>query len=378
MTPKRKFSSKTFQHLYQISVDKSLIFCTVPDRILLYTLICVRARKYNVRITQLCIMFNHFHIQASMSNKETMERFMSSVTWSFAIVFNHHYGLKGPVFHRPFGSAPKVQTQKIVGNMIYIANNPIGKKATTTAWDYRWNFLRYAPQLIASTGTMEYSACARHPFSEEYNPLEASREMLYLVKVVRLKVSSGEAIDYKLFESSKYASLCEKERLQLIDIIIATYNVIDYEPMLRKYGSVEQFCRVLTEVEGCEYDLTDDWESENYRHYEQMITIAIEEGYDIRNRRFAGIQTTETCSASGKTRAKSGKTMKNESCLGYCPSQANDSLETHVLPREIPESKEPLMPIDMAERLIKRFKNEVGATNLEIKKFLKTNEYGKH
>lgn len=378
MTPKRKFPSKAYQHLYQISANKSLLFCTVYDRILLFTLICVKARKYNVRITQLCIMFNHFHIQASMSGPDDMECFMSSVTWSFAIVFNHHFGLSGNVFHRPYGSAPKVHSQKIAGNMIYISNNPVGKKAVSCAWDYRWNFLRYAPQMLPG-GRLEYSSLSRHPFSDDFNPLEASREMLYLVKTVRAKAAKGEFIGYEFFKSAKYEALCEKEKLQLIDIIIVTYNVIDYEPLLRKYGSIEQFCRILSEVEGCEYDLNDDWEVENYKHYEQMMLISVEEGYDLRKQRYLGVAWGgDHFSASGISRGRKGKQKESSTCLGKNPSHTTETGENGSLPQEKPEAQQHLMPAAMADKLIMRFRNEVGATNLEINKYLNIEEYGKH
>ena len=300
--------------------------------ILLFTLICVKARQYRIRITALCIMYNHFHLQASGHTREDVECFMHAVAWAFAIIYNRHYGLGGQLFRHPFGSALKVKPQKITGNWIYIANNPVGKKAVTRARDYRWNFLRYAPELDARSSQLKYSPSSRHPFSEEYQPLEASKEMLYMVKAVRNRASDGEIIDYDFFSSPRYASLSEKERLQLIDIIIISYNIIDYEPMLRKYGSVEHFCRVLEEVEGNEYDLSDDWEPEDYRHYRQMIAIAAEEGYDLRRQRYAG--------------------------------------------RDASENRGQAMPEALAERLVRRFKTEVGATDIETGKFLKIKNYG--
>ena len=319
MSHQRKFYRDGYQHLYQISFDKSLIFCTVPDMILLFTLICVKSRQYHIHITALCIMYNHFHLQASALNRSDLDGFMDAVTWAYAIIYNRWYGLRGQLFHHPFGSAPKAKPKKISGNWIYIANNPVGKKAVQQAWDYRWNFLRYAPKLDPSSGLLTYTSSARYPFSEEYQPLEASKAMLYLVKTVKDRAAAGEVIDYRFFASEKYASLSEKERLQLLDIIITNYNTIDYKPILFKYGTIERFCRVLEEVEGGEYDLRDDWEPEDYRHYSRMITIAAEEGYDVSKQR-----------------------------LG--PGAESDG---------------------RLERMIHRFKMEVGSTDLEIRKFLR-------
>lgn len=324
MTNQRKFYDNGCQHLYQITKDRSLVFLTVADKILLFTLICIKAKQFKIRITAICIMFNHFHIQAIAESREAIKSFMSAVTWGFAIISNRHYGLSGNLFHKPFGSAPKVRQKKIIENLIYIANNPVGKKAVEAALDYRWNFLRYAPQIEAGTGRLAWPAVSRHPFSSEYNPLDASKDMLYLVKSVKLKAAASDWIDYKFFDSQRYKALGPKERQQILDIIIIMYNVIDYEPVLRKYGSVESFGRVLSEVEGNEYDLSDDCELEDYRHYERMMKIAAEEGYDVRRQRYAGV-------------GEGGHEM----------------------------------PPDLAERLVRRFKIEVGASNLETCKFLK-------
>lgn len=271
-----------------------------------------------------------------MKVKKEMEEFMSAVTWGFARCYNNHFGLAGKQFHRPFGNAPKVKDKKIISNLIYIANNPVEKKAVESAWDYRWNFLRYAPRLEAATGRLEWPASSRHPFSAEYDPLEASKDMLYLVKAVRLRAAAGKVIDYEFFRSQRYLSLCKEEQQQLIDIIITTYNVIDYEPILRKYGSMESYSRVLREVEGAEYDMDDDFEQEDYRHYLRMIAIAAEEGYDMRVRRYAGVEGMD-CGAG--------------------------------------QARGPMMPAELAERLVRRFRREVGASNLEIRKLLKIKNY---
>ena len=333
MTPERKFYPRGFQHIYQISADKSLLFCTIADMILLFTLICTYARKYNIRITQLCIMFNHFHIQISAERLEDLESFISAVNWAYALIYNKHYGIKGQVFRHSYGSAPKWQPAGISGNWIYIANNPVGKKAVQDAWDYRWNFLRYCPDHPQS----------KHPFSEEYNPLDASKEMLYLVKTVKNRAKEGKYISYDFFDSDKYTCLIEKERKQLLDIIISEYNVIDYEPLLMKYGSINQFCRVLKEITGNEYDIDDDWEPEDYRHYTRMIAIAAEEGYDLRKERLKW--------------------------SGNFPYQQADIGKKAV--RKNLKADNALMSDEMAYRLIRRFRNEVRATDVELRKFMR-------
>lgn len=284
MTPKRKFSRAGVQHIFQISVSRGVLFCTSADCLFLFTLICVKARQYNVRITQLVIMINHFHIQGIFNSLEDMENFMQSIDWTFAIIYNRHYGLKGKVFHKPFGSSPKVKPIKVSDNSIYIANNPVVKHAVTSSRDYKFNFLRYAPVYNVTTGRYEKNA---HPFSEEYHEDEASDELKKLIKIVKHCCKRGEYLSYRFFDSERYNALPENERLQLIDIIINTYNVIDYSIIIDKWGTMDNFFNVLDQVSGSEYDVDDDREDEDYRHYYKMFRIAAEEGYDIRKMRFS-------------------------------------------------------------------------------------------
>lgn len=274
MSITRYFSRSGYQHVYQISIDGSILFCTIADRILLFTLISVKAILYGVTITHICIMYNHFHIQAKFPSTKIMDEFMSSVTWTFAMLYNNRFGLKGHVFHKPFGSAPKVKPQKIKENMFYISANPVVKKAVGKAWDYRWNFLRYGPSM------------PKNPFSEEINPITMSGELKTLMKEVQEKRNDLAYIDYRFFGSKKYLSLSRIEQRQLVDYIISVFNIIDYSPIIGKYGSVEAYCRVVDEIEGNDFELNDDADTEDYTHYDKMIQIAAEEGYDLRYKRY--------------------------------------------------------------------------------------------
>lgn len=272
---RRKFSERGYQHIFQISSDWGLIFCNIADCVFLYTLLCTRADKYGCKIIACTIMLNHFHVEVKFKSLKDMERYMNDVTNVFARKFNKQYHRKGQVFHRAYGSSPKIRDQKVRDNFIYICNNAKEKKAVMDSREYRWNFLRYYDDA--------------HPFSEKYDPSEASKEMLSLVKKVKCRHQAGQSIDYEFFNSDKYRKLAESEKQQLIDIIISTYNVIDYEPMIQKYGSIDKVYSVLSMIGGGEYDMNDDLEQEDYKHFYKMIKIAKEEGYDMSSERLYGI-----------------------------------------------------------------------------------------
>lgn len=272
----RKFYPSGYQHIYQISIDRSVIFCSYADYMLLFTLIGVYCRVYGAHIISCVIMINHFHLEASFGSLQKMEEFMQIVTHSFAVRYNRQYGLHGKLFHKPYGSAPKVKEEKIKSTMIYIANNPVVKLATKKASDYRWNFLKYCE--------------SSNPFSKPYDPDEASRNLVSLVKLARKRRRNGKCISYDFFRTDRFESLSNEEKLQLIDIIISIYNFIDYGPIISKFGSMAKFFEATNTVAGSDYDLNDDYEKEDYRHYYKMIRILRKEGFDLRNFRFRGLE----------------------------------------------------------------------------------------
>lgn len=83
-------------------------------------------------------------------------------------------------------------------------------------------------------------------------------------------------------------------------------------------------------------------------------------------------------SDSGYTRFRDNFTSFIIMCLRKLPSHTTETGENGSLPQEKPEAQQHLMPAAMEDKLIMRFRNEVGATNLEINKYLNIEEYGKH
>lgn len=308
MSRKRKFRSGATQHLFQISATRGLVFCTIPDNILLYTLICTRAPKHNVHILSATIMLNHFHIEADFKTLNDMESFMNEITSVFARKYNKHYGLSGQLFHRPYGNSMKGKDAFIFDTYIYIGNNAKAKKAVSRAEEYRWNFLQYCEK--------------EFPFSSPYIPDKASKGMKAAVKKVKTYKIKDWAIGYDFFESNDYLGLEDFEKQQLIDMIITEYNVIDYAVAIRKYGSPSKTYEALNTVSGSEYGSGDDYDQESYQHYYRMVNLAIEEGYDMRTRRYVGI--------------------------GDSPGQ---------------------MPEQLASRLCRRFNAEVQPNKTEMRKF---------
>lgn len=315
MPGKRKYFQGDVQHIYQISVSRGLVFCTPADYLLLFTLICSRSSKYKVRVLALSIMLNHFHIEAIFEKLHDMESFMNDVTSVFARKYNRHYGLSGKLFHRPYGSSNKGRESYIFDCYLYIGNNAKVKHAVARAEDYRWNFLRYMDN--------------PYPFSFPYNQETATGEMKLMVRKLKKYNLDNRAIDYDFFECKEYESMNDSEKQQLADMVVTMYNVIDYSVALKRFGSPGKIYEAMNTVSGSDYNSHEDTDLEKYPHYYRMINLAVEEGYDMRRKRYVGI--------------------------GDGPMQ---------------------MPQQLADRLRRRFNADLQPNKTELKKFFSINEQG--
>ena len=130
-------------HIYQRTVNGFNIFYDREDFIVFYTIFSVLARFYKVKVLSLCLMLDHIHTLLSSESLKQVSDFVRHYTSLFAMEFNHSVGRNGMLFHKSFGSAPKVGDKKIRSTIVYIGNNPVEKKLVPTAEGYRWNFLAY-------------------------------------------------------------------------------------------------------------------------------------------------------------------------------------------------------------------------------------------
>ena len=58
---KRKFFSDSYDHIFQHALGYRVIFYSLEDRLVFYTIFSVMAWRYGVEVLTLALMFNHFH-----------------------------------------------------------------------------------------------------------------------------------------------------------------------------------------------------------------------------------------------------------------------------------------------------------------------------
>lgn len=255
-------------HIYQKSYDGGVIFYKEEDYLLFYTVLSVTAKKCDVTIIGLCIMINHIHILVRCNTKTQLSSFVSKYSISFARQYNSSKNRKGPVFSKPFGSAPKVGKKSVMTAISYLGNNPVLKQQCNRAEDYRWGFIPYA--------------LSNHPFSKLLVVRNASCEMKKSIQLLKCFSKRNLPLNYKIQEII-FHNINRDERNQMIDLIIASYNIIDYKTTVSYYGNYEQMTIAINSNSGSEYEIKEEWDSYSYKEYEKMVSIAERKGYGGRN-----------------------------------------------------------------------------------------------
>ncbi len=255
-----------FQHICQLSADKGIIFYTIADILVYYSIFAIRCIKEEIIVLAISIMLNHVHFEGYFKLESRMVALLHGINTSFAKTYNSNYHLQGPVFHHGFQHSQRYGEQKIRDAFIYIGNNGKVKTPGINAEDYRWNLIKY----LASP----------NPFSDMIDYKTASPNLLYLLSDVLNRRRKLQPLDYGFF-GDKYLALNEIERQQLIDFIISVYYCLDREKIMALYGTYDNICTALNAVSGSEHGFVDDLSKEDYRHYYKMMSICKRLGYDI-------------------------------------------------------------------------------------------------
>lgn len=262
----RKFFKDILNHCYQRSADGGVLFYTTRDYLVYFTLYCVLARKYGIQVLALCQMPDHVHDATVARRLKDLVGFKRELNARFARMYNTLAGITGPVFETPFGSAPKQGAKKARTNLIYIANNPVERQLTSAAEEYRWNYLTY---YVSS-----------HPFSAPLVIRRASKAMRAAVRVVKARFRAGLPLNYTLI-GNLTRDLTPSERQQFTDVVISTYNVIDYPSAIRFFDNFADMMKSIHANTGSEYDLNEVFVGKSDKPYAQMTQILLEEcGYE--------------------------------------------------------------------------------------------------
>ncbi len=282
----RKFFPDTLVHTYQNTINGNLLFYTLEDRLVYFTIFAVIVRKYpDVIVVGLCLMFDHIHKALKARFRESLLRVEQETARTFSRAANLDTGRSGGLFRRPFGSALKSGLKKAKTGLNYLYNNPVEKMLTRDVTESRWNFLPYA--------------VCDHPFSDRLNLHIASYYLKAAVAEVKTCFRKKLWLDYARLRRM-FGKLREAEQEQLTDFIISLYSPVDYNTLVSCYGPIgkgrkhvwhrcgtgyrrelvcshefERSYRTMVQAmnanTGSEYDIVMDWSPQPDTAYVELI-----------------------------------------------------------------------------------------------------------
>lgn len=242
------------QHLYMRSDDWGVIFYDDIDRLVYYTEECAAKRRCGVTVLAASYMFNHIHNSIRVRSASMLSDFAWGAMSPFARAFNYRRKRSGEVFHREFGWSSKTNSKKIRNNICYVVNNHVEKKLCSRAMESRWDFLAYAT--------------SEHPFSKEIvNP---SPDLKHAMRFIRKKSSKNQPLKYPFLLGAR-AKLNEEEWEQLIDYIIVTYKLVDFEESVKYFKGLDEMITAPDITTGSEFDVGEDFSNEPDTPYLELF-----------------------------------------------------------------------------------------------------------
>ena len=124
----KTFIPVTPTHNYQKGIDGNRLFYCDSDRLVYFTIYCTEAKRREVRVLALNLMFTHTHALLQTRNKTVQSCFNKEVERLYAREFNENSSRQGPVFMKTYGWAQKRNSAKVRSCLAYIGNNHVEKK----------------------------------------------------------------------------------------------------------------------------------------------------------------------------------------------------------------------------------------------------------
>ena len=278
-------------HIYQRSKGGVILFYTLQDYLLYYSVFSVYAKRHGIVVLGLALMYDHLHCLAVANKRQEVEPMMSAVSSVFARLYNAEAGLSGELFQRPFGSAVKLGSKNIRTAAGYLYNNHTNKKLCDSADKVRWNFLAYA--------------VTPNPFSKKIVIRNASVKMRNALKEVAYCQTKGLHLHYPQIDRM-FNCLSSLEKEQLTDYIVHTYSRLDYRYMIDYYGSYDNMLYAFRTNSGSEYDLNEEKHFGSDAIYGKMKDVVHETGAVGKIKDIISLSDREKTRLAALIRARTG------------------------------------------------------------------------
>ena len=255
-------------HIYQRARSGFVVFYSVKDSLVFFTIFSLTAAKHRIRVLGLCLMYNHIHVLVEAEDHKAIARFMQELCSKFSRTYNIRHGLKGSLFST-YGLSNKRGGKQIRTSLAYLYNNPVEDRICKRAEEWHWNFLAYAN--------------SDHPYSEKLVLREAAVGMRKAARTVRTLHAHQRPLTYKVLDDL-FKSLNINEKKQLVDFIVREYSVIDFKSTISYYGSHGNMLTAFGSNTGSEYDIREPHDPYSGMAYRKMTH------HLASDKRFSGIE----------------------------------------------------------------------------------------
>ena len=244
-----------------------MIFYNVKDSLVFFTLFMLAAEKHGIRVSGLCLMYNHYHVDFETDDARSVRRFVTDYCSRFSRGYNERYGLTGKLFDG-YGLSNKRDDKARRTAYAYLYNNPVEWHICQRAEEYMWNFLGYARD--------------RNPFYGKVASRNMSRRLRRSMQLVGYLRSEGRPILYDTLDMIM-DSLKDKEKHYLVDFIINEYSLIDYQRAISLYSTYEKMTDAFSNNTGSEYDIEEEFDPTAGKEYKRLAN------YFSRDKRYKNI-----------------------------------------------------------------------------------------
>ena len=259
----RKVYPGEVHHVCQQTIEGVVVFYTLSDFLVFFTIYCTVARRYGVKVSALCPMVDHTHNTVVVQSGLQLSRFVQQYTHLFSKEWNRSRKRKGPLFKHRYMSSVKLGNKQVKTTINYNNNNPVERKLVLNAEDYRWNFLRYAKEDF--------------PFSEPFRLSGKSTTFRNILKEMERIHEDGGYLRYNHWERWRKA-LKGTEMQQVADYAIRLWNIIDYDELVRYYGDYETLLRSTRDNTGSDYEIKEDRNNYSDAVYQECTCLLLKEG----------------------------------------------------------------------------------------------------
>ena len=251
---KNRYLPGALGHIYHRGHNGYVVFYNVKDCLVFFTLFMLAAEKYRIRISGICLMYNHYHVDFEADDARLIRRFVTYYCSRFSREYNERYGLKGRLFDG-YGLSNKRDDKARRTAYAYLYNNPVEWHICHRAEQYMWNFLGYARD--------------RNPIYGKVASRNMSRRLRRSLQMVSYLRSKGRPVLYGTLDTMM-DGLKEKEKHYLADFIITEYSLIDFNRAISLYGTYDKMIDAFSNNTGNEYDVEEEFDPTAGSEYKRM------------------------------------------------------------------------------------------------------------